>query len=92
MEMKDMDRLCELARLDIAEGEKATILASFDSILAYIGQIKDAATGTYAPSAGANYNSFRDDVAVPASSETRDAIIEAFPEREGDYLKVPKVL
>ncbi len=87
-----MDRLCELARLDIAENEKATILASFDSILAYIGQIQNAATGTYAPSAGAQYNSFREDVAVSASPETRDAIIAAFPEKEGDYLKVPKVI
>lgn len=92
MEMKDMDRLCELARLDIEEGEKKVIAESFDSILGYINQIQDAATSGHSPKAGEYYNSFREDIAIESSEETRTFIIEAFPEKEGDYLKVPKVL
>ncbi len=90
--MKDMDRLCELARLDIEEGEKKVIAESFDSILGYINQIQDAATSGHAPKAGEFYNSLREDVAVDSSEETRMLIKKAFPEKEGDYLKVPKVL
>lgn len=94
IEIKDIEKLAALARVEIPEAEKEALTKEFDSILAYVGQIKEAGVevGTGEPPKESIFNAMRDD-ANPHESGlfTLDLVNEA-PQKEGDYIKVKKIL
>jgi aspartyl-tRNA(Asn)/glutamyl-tRNA(Gln) amidotransferase subunit C len=90
MEIKDVEKLAALARIDISDEEKLSLLKDFESILGYIDSIKKADIEAVDPEYEL-YNAWRED--IPENREfSRDLIVEQFPEQQDGFLKVKKIL
>lgn len=96
--IEDIQKLAELSRMKIASEEQESLRAQIESILGYVDQIKKAAqiseggAGEPKVPAGALRNVMRDDVNPHMPSEFTEKIISSAPAREGDYLKVKKIM
>ena len=98
MEIKDIEKLAKLARIDLTEKEKEAYLKDVSAILGYVDQIKavvgqagEERTPLRQGFAGLK-NVMRADENVTASGTNTVVIIGEFPDRKGDYLKVKKIL
>ena len=86
----DIAKLKEMARIRIAPEKEAKIAESLSNTLSYVNQVVElSGTPNTSPS---NLNTAREDVSRQIDSATRDLLIKSFPQKEGDYLKVPKIL
>lgn len=89
MNIKEVEMLAELAKISLTAEEKEELIQDMDSILAYVKQIEEVTP----PEDGSLVelrNVWRYD--VEGEKNNRDLILEQFPEQEGDYLKVKKIL
>jgi aspartyl-tRNA(Asn)/glutamyl-tRNA(Gln) amidotransferase subunit C len=99
---KDVDRVAELANLDLTSGEKASMLRDLNSVLGYFAQLNELDT-TSIPTmvqvadqltAGRERNAdaqhFRADEVAP--SLNRDQVMASAPDTDGIFLRVPKVI
>jgi aspartyl-tRNA(Asn)/glutamyl-tRNA(Gln) amidotransferase subunit C len=88
---KDLEKLAELARLDLNEKEEKKLLKDLGKILDYFEELKKADTENIMPLAGGTEigNVFRED--GDGAQIEKDKAIEAFPEVSGGFLKVPPV-
>jgi aspartyl-tRNA(Asn)/glutamyl-tRNA(Gln) amidotransferase subunit C len=90
MEIKDVEKLMELARLDLSEEEKKAMLKDLDSVIAYVKAVQEVKTDDIEPNLSVR-NAWREDQhGVPPFS--RDLIIGQFPESQDGFLKVKKIL
>jgi len=93
---EDTKRLAELSRIKVDDAELLGITKEMDSILGYIGQIKETASlgedTEEAIEIGSNYNVLREDENPTEPGTYSKDIIAEFPEREDNYLKVKKIL
>ncbi len=92
MNIKDVENLAELAKLELSQEEKHSLLKDFDSILAYVKQIEEV---DVQPS-GLNkehsvINVWREDVIEPRDF-SKGLITEQFPAAQDGFLKVKKIL
>lgn len=88
---QDIQHLASLARIELDEAEAQHLTTEIDSILGYVGQIK--ATGTEnVPHVPALHNVMRDDVPTNTAGQYTEALLDNAPSRDGDYLKVKKIL
>jgi len=98
MNIKDVENLAELAKIELSEEEKKELLSDMDSILGYVKQIEEIniedTTSEYKI-----YNVWRED--SPRLSQTGQVvprefssqlIKEQFPDSKDDFLKVKKIL
>lgn len=92
MELKDVKRLSELARIDISDGEAKELLKDMDSILSYIGDIKEAITAEVLPESGVLRNVMREDGEPHKSGEYSKEILAEAPKTEKEYIKVKQIL
>ncbi len=93
IEVKDIEKLAELARIKVEDSEKKELTKEISSILTYIDQIKEATVNIdHTPIAGAVHNVFREDIAVTTSPEDREALLKEAPQREGDFIAVKKII
>jgi aspartyl-tRNA(Asn)/glutamyl-tRNA(Gln) amidotransferase subunit C len=91
--VKDIEKLAELSRIKIPEAEKESLVKEIDAILAYVEQIKSAARNKEkSDELGAVRNIMRDDTNAHESGIHTEKILAEAPKREGDYLKVKKIL
>ncbi|MDD4989027.1 MAG: Asp-tRNA(Asn)/Glu-tRNA(Gln) amidotransferase subunit GatC [Candidatus Pacebacteria bacterium] len=89
---QDIEKLAGLARIELKEEEKAKLAKEIDSILGYIDQIKLAGSKDIARVKEPVRNAFRYDTDAHESGAHTDAIVSEFPRKEGNYLKVKKIL
>lgn len=89
---EDIKRLAELARIEVSDEEASGLGGEISSILEYVGQVKSV-VGEYKDGVemGPVINVMREDDPNQAKSSPKELIAE-FPEKEGDYLKVKKIL
>ena len=90
---EEIKKLADLARVDIKEEEQEKLALEIDSILDYVSQVKKIA-GDLKEDAeiGPLRNVMREDE-NPTESETHSKeLIAEFPDKEGYYLKVKKIL
>jgi len=93
IEKDDVKHLAELSRLDFSDKEISLFKKDLDSILSYVDQIKEVSASVDSDSrVGPVHNVLREDDDPHQEGEHREEIIESFPEKEGDYLKVKKIL
>ncbi len=97
MEIKDIEKLASLSRINLAEGEKTALLKDMDSILAYVDQVREAAAAAGAAASEKserhqNRNIFRRDAEPHPSGIFTDSLLESSPGRMGQYIKVKKIL
>lgn len=91
--VKEIENLANLARIKLDDTEKESLTKDIDSILSYVDQIKEATVNMdYTPVPGAVHNAFRDDNVVTTSPESREAILDEAPDREGDFVAVKKII
>jgi aspartyl-tRNA(Asn)/glutamyl-tRNA(Gln) amidotransferase subunit C len=93
MEIKDIEKLAKLARIELTEAEKQTYLKEISAILMYVDQIKDAVAETGEErKVGELRNIMRPDQNNNAETVNPEDIVAEFPRKEGTYLKVKKIL
>jgi aspartyl-tRNA(Asn)/glutamyl-tRNA(Gln) amidotransferase subunit C len=90
MEIKDVENLAELARIELSEEEKKELLSDMDSILGYIKQIESVDI-KHSVFNSANYNVWREDEIIPREF-SKELITEQFPTSQDGFLKVKKIL
>ena len=88
---KDIKNLASLARIEISEEEAERLTPEIDSILGYVGQIKNV-VGNIKKEVPKLHNVMREDVSTNTSRQYTDNILNDAPDREGDYIKVKKIL
>ena len=88
---KDIKNLASLARIEISEEEAERLTPEIDSILGYVGQIKNV-VGNIKKEVPKLHNVMREDVVTNTSRQYTDDILNDAPDREGDYIKVKKIL
>jgi aspartyl/glutamyl-tRNA(Asn/Gln) amidotransferase C subunit len=106
MEIKDIEKLSKLARIELTEGEKQTYLKDISAILGYVDQIKGVLAGQetsplrltedlIAPRTSfvsGLKNVMRADDNGNETGVNTTALVAEFPRKESNYLKVKKIL
>lgn len=97
---EDIQKLAELSRIKIAPEEQESLRTEIESILGYVDQIKKASSEVTVSEVSENptiksgslHNVMREDGEPHMPSEFTERILSVAPAREGDYLKVKKIL
>lgn len=92
LDKKDIENLANLARLEIPEEEKETLRKEVDSILEFVGQIKELTPPEPVKEASAVRNVFREDTDPHLSGEHTEALLAEAPQTEDGYIRVKKIL
>jgi len=92
MELSDVQKLAELARIDMTEEEKAEILHDMQEILGYVEQIAEVATEEKAVEPGEHRNVMREDENPHESGAHTEEILKEVPEKQNGYIKVKSIL
>ena len=90
---EQVDHIATLSRLSLTDEERIKFAEQLSSIIDYIGVLGTVDTAGVEPMhhSIALMNVFGADEAAPSDAATRAALIDGFPEREGDLLKVKAV-
>jgi len=91
IEIKDVEHVAKLARLELSEEEKVRFCAQLGDILKYVEQMNEVdTTGVEPMSSALDFcNVMREDIVK--YDNTREELMQNAPEREGDFFKVPKI-
>lgn len=86
--------LAKLARIEVSDAEAENLSREFDSILGYVGEVKSATKGEQVSDNNSLLvkNVLREDADPHESGIYTEKILSQAPEREGDYVKVKKIL
>ncbi|TSC70373.1 MAG: aspartyl-tRNA(Asn)/glutamyl-tRNA (Gln) amidotransferase subunit C [Parcubacteria group bacterium Gr01-1014_46] len=88
---EEIINLANLARINITPAEAESLSSELDSILDYVGQIKNSQVGSV-ESLPVLRNVMREDIPVNKDREYTEDILNNAPSRDGNYLKVKKIL
>ena len=93
---EDVQKLAQLSRIELTEGEEISFMSEIDSILNYVGQVSEIGiandeSGTQKKISEVR-NVFRQDENPHESGMYTKELLEQAQSREGDYLKVKKIL
>lgn len=88
---EDIKNLADLARIEVGDAEMEKMAKEVDSILGYVGQIKDS-TGNTERDIPVLRNVMREDEVTVGEGEYTEKLLNNAPSREGQYLKVKKIL
>lgn len=90
MNIKDVEALAELAKLEMSTEEKEAIVKDMDGILAYVNVIEKVEVEDIKIAQDV-YNVWREDNIVPREF-SKELIVEQFPDSHDGFLKVKKIL
>lgn len=91
IEIKDVEHVAKLARLELNEEEKVKFSKQLGDILKYVEQMNEVDTAGVEPMNHAMefYNVMREDVVK--YENTREELMANAPDAESDFFKVPKI-
>ena len=89
---EEVNKLAVLSRLELSQAEKASFATEIDSILGYVGQITKVQASSGEKTTPTLRNVFRADDNAHESGMYTEAILNEAPRREGDYIKVKKII
>ncbi len=92
MEIKDIKKLAELSRIHLSDAEVEEFRTSLDSILHYVEQVKQVSSDTNIEPTFPMVNIMREDENPNTKGECKEKLLSSAPKREGDYVKVKKIL
>lgn len=92
MDIKDVKKLTELARIDVSEEEQKELLGDLKSILKYIDQIQSASVKEAEVVEPVLKNVFREDKDPHEPEVYTEKLLEAAPKKQEGYVKVKKIL
>ncbi|MDE2399580.1 MAG: Asp-tRNA(Asn)/Glu-tRNA(Gln) amidotransferase subunit GatC [Patescibacteria group bacterium] len=90
MDIKDVEKLAELARIELSAPEKESMLHDMKGILDYVKVIESVEVEDILPDYKL-HNVWREDKHIPREF-SHDSIIEQFPDSQDGFLKVKKIL
>lgn len=90
MDIKDVEGLAELARLDLSSTEKEDLLKDLGSALTYVKIIEEAEVGDVVLEHEV-YNVWREDKQKQPDF-SKDLVVGQFPDSQDGFLKVKKIL
>jgi len=90
MNIKDVENLASLARIELGEEEKKGLLSDMESILGYVKQIEEVKVEDIDPELKV-HNIWREDK-EDSREFSREIITEQFPDSQDGFLKVKKIL
>lgn len=90
MDIKDVEKLAELARIELSNEEKESMLSDMKGILEYVKVIESVEVEDIKPDY-VSYNVWREDTLVEREF-SRELILEQFPDKQENFLKVKKIL
>ncbi len=88
MEIKDVENLAELAKIDLSDAEKEKLLKDMEGILNYVKQIENVEVPDV-DFDNSHINKFRED---ELEQKDFDNIINQFPDKYENFVKVKKIL
>ncbi|MBR1977773.1 Asp-tRNA(Asn)/Glu-tRNA(Gln) amidotransferase subunit GatC [bacterium] len=91
IEIKDVEHVAKLARLELTEEEKVKFSKQLGDVLGYVNAMNEVDTTDVKPMSHAVEfsNVMREDVEI--YEQTREELMSNAPDREGDFFKVPKI-
>ncbi len=92
MDREQVLKLAKLARIEISDTEAESLSHEFDSILKYVGEIKQANVGASSGTDLPIKNIFREDANPHESGLYTEAILREAPSKDKGYIKVKKIL
>ena len=90
MDIKDIEKLADLAKIELTDKEKDSLLKDLDGVLNYVKQIESVEVQDIQPEYK-NKNVWREDE-IKSSVFSRDLIMNQFPDSQDDFVKVKKIL
>jgi aspartyl-tRNA(Asn)/glutamyl-tRNA(Gln) amidotransferase subunit C len=90
MDLKDVSKLAELARIELGEEEKKSMLRDMSGILDYV-KIIERVTADDTPVEHKIYNVWREDK-IDNREFSVPIITQQFPDSQDGFLKVKKIL
>ncbi|MCR4275471.1 MAG: Asp-tRNA(Asn)/Glu-tRNA(Gln) amidotransferase subunit GatC [Candidatus Wolfebacteria bacterium] len=93
IDKKTLEHLADLARIKITEKEEDKLVEDLKKILNFFEELRELDTEKIPPMAGGTdlKNTTREDETNKELVKNRDILINSFPEKEGDFLKIPPV-
>jgi len=91
MNISDVEKLAALSRVAVSDEEKKGFLKDFENILGYVGEIKKVSAEEPKKETGELKNVMRADEIKPVPLSSREELLSAAPERDGDYVKVKQI-
>ncbi|MEA2112532.1 MAG: Asp-tRNA(Asn)/Glu-tRNA(Gln) amidotransferase subunit GatC [Patescibacteria group bacterium] len=92
MEIKEIENLANLCRINLSQEEKGQLLKDMDSILGFVDQIQTIDIDKEKKITGNLRNVLREDEKSHESGEFTDSILSEAPKKENGYFKVKKIL
>ncbi|MDP3661357.1 MAG: Asp-tRNA(Asn)/Glu-tRNA(Gln) amidotransferase subunit GatC [bacterium] len=95
IDAKEIEHLAELARIEVGKEETVALAKDIEAILGYVTLVQKVAGGTEVPDGHTEHtpvNVMREDVNPHESGIYTDALLSLAPERDGQYVKVKKIL
>lgn len=93
---KEVEKIAELARLELGEKEKEKFAEDLSSVLGYVQKLSEVNIEKVEPiTGGTSLESVTrkdDETKCISDSQMRKQILSASPNRESDYFKVPSIL
>jgi len=92
---KDIEKLTELARIDVSDAEKGQLAHDLDGILGYVSLIKSITEEKGAPESDSEFLvnvHLREDGEPHSRGVYTDEILSEVPNKEKNYIKVRKIL
>jgi aspartyl-tRNA(Asn)/glutamyl-tRNA(Gln) amidotransferase subunit C len=90
---EDIAKLAKLSRVELTENEQEKLTKDVGSILGYVDQIKNAVAKTGEERKVPDLrNVSREDNNANETGSNTEAIVVEFPRKEGNYLKVKKII
>jgi len=93
LDIEAIEQIATLARLDLSKDEKTMYAEQLSVVLDYVEMLDEVNTDGVEETTQVTglKDVVREDVVVECPKDVRDKLIEQFPEREGDLLKVKAV-
>ena len=89
----DIEKLTQLARIELPESEKESLRKDMDAIIAFVDELKGAKVNLDDhTSVGVPHNVLREDVQPHESGVYTEALLNNAPAREGNFVKVKNIL
>lgn len=93
MQLEDIKKLADMARLDMSDAEMTEMAHDFDGILEYVGHVQEAVKMSQVDDIKFSFtNVVREDIVTNEPSFYTDKIVAQFPDESNGYLKVKQIL
>ena len=93
LEIKDIEKLVKLSRIELTDEEKEKLLKEVDPILGYVAQLKEVVSVVgEEKKAGELRNVVRMDGNPTETGKNTKDIVADMPDSQDNYLKVEKIL